>query len=134
MAYDSFWIYLILLLFPLCCMLPHLLRKHRRKSSKTYKKYPENKFEIFSNDVKNNHVQNSLKPKSKDMIVLGELIRGVKKFETLQNITKLEHNELVSILDDLTNRSLVMTKQKNGFFGSTIELLVTENGFNEYNK
>lgn len=132
MAYDSLWFFLILLLFPLFCILPHLIGKHKRKSSMAGKKYPESKFGTISNDVNSKNIQNSLGSKSQDMIVLGKMIKGVNTFSELQKITKLDRNELMSTLDDLTKRDLVRTKQKNGFFGSTIELVVTDKGYNVY--
>jgi len=96
------------------------------------KKYPESKFGTISNDVNSKNIQNSLGSKSQDMIVLGKMIKGVNTFSELQKITKLDRNELMSTLDDLTKRDLVRTKQKNGFFGSTIELVVTDKGYNVY--
>ncbi len=51
---------------------------------------------------------------------------------SLQKITGLERDELISILDDLEKRGLMRTEQKSGFFGTKIELYVTDKGFQEY--
>ena len=55
-----------------------------------------------------------------------------KSFETVQKITGLERDELISILDDLEKRGLMRTEQKSGFFGTKIELYVTDKGFQVY--
>ena len=54
--------------------------------------------------------------------------RGAKKFEMIQKITGLERDELVSILDDLEKRSLMIVEQKSGLFGPKVELYATDKG------
>ena len=77
-------------------------------------------------------VRNLARPETKDMLVLGELNRGVKKFEKIQKITGLEHDELISIFDDLEKRGLMRVEEKSGPFGPKVELFATDKGFKEY--
>ena len=70
------------------------------------------------------------KPESetKHLLVLEIMNRGVKKFENIQQITGLERDELVSILDDLEKRGLMIVKQKTGLLGPKVELYATDKG------
>ena len=70
------------------------------------------------------------KPESetKHLRVLEIMNRGVKKFENIQQITGLERDELVSILDDLEKRDLMIVEQKTGLFGPKVELYATDKG------
>lgn len=70
------------------------------------------------------------KPESetKHLRVLEIMNRGVKKFENIQQITSLKRDELVSILDDLEKRGLMIVEQKTGLFGPKVELYATDKG------
>ena len=70
------------------------------------------------------------KPESetKHLRVLEIMNRGAKKFENIQQITGLERDELVSILDDLEKRGLMIVKQKTGLLGPKVELYATDKG------
>ena len=70
------------------------------------------------------------KPESetKHLRVLEIMNRGVKKFENIQEIAGLERDELVSILDDLEKRGLMIVEQKTGLFGPKVELYATDKG------
>ena len=70
------------------------------------------------------------KPESetKHLRVLEIMNRGVKKFENIQEIAGLERDELVSILDDLEKRGLMIVKQKTGLLGPKVELYATDKG------
>ena len=70
------------------------------------------------------------KPESetKHLLVLEIMNRGVKKFENIQEIADLERDELVSILDDLEKRGLMIVEQKTGLFGPKVELYATDKG------
>ena len=74
----------------------------------------------------------SSKPQTKNMLVLGELHRGVKQFEDIQKNTGLTTEELNSILEDLENNGLMKAQQKSGLFGMKTELVPTDKGFKEY--
>ena len=70
------------------------------------------------------------KPESetKHLRVLEIMNRGAKKFENIQEIADLERDELVSILDDLEKRGLMIVEQKSGLFGPKVELYATDKG------
>jgi len=70
------------------------------------------------------------KPESetKHLRVLEIMNRGAKKFENIQEIAGLKRDELVSILDDLEKRGLMIVKQKTGLLGPKVELYATDKG------
>ena len=70
------------------------------------------------------------KPESetKHLRVLEIMNRGVKKFENIQQITGLKRDELVSILDDLEKRGLMIVETKSGLLGPKVELYATDKG------
>ena len=70
----------------------------------------------------------------KDVIVLGSIRRGKKKFSNIQNEIKITAEELNSILEDLENKGYIIVEEKKGWFGKKIELKITEKGSNELDK
>ena len=68
---------------------------------------------------------------AKDVIVLGAIKRGEKKFDKIQRATKIEPDELNSILEKLEERGFIIVEEKKGWLGKKIELKVTEKGSNE---
>ena len=80
-----------------------------------------------------NKTQNILaKDQTTTRLVLAELNRGSKTFGMIQRNTKLETEELDSILEELETKGLLQVKERQGFFGTKIELFPTEKGFKEY--
>ena len=69
-----------------------------------------------------------------DVIVLGSIRRGTKKFSNIQNETKISPEELNSILEELENKKFITVEEKKGWFGGKIELKITEEGSNELDK
>ncbi|MFB5619845.1 MAG: winged helix-turn-helix transcriptional regulator [Nitrosopumilus sp.] len=67
----------------------------------------------------------------KDLIVLGAIKHGLKKFEKIQKMTKIEPEELNSILEQLEKRGFIQAKEKKGWFGTKIEITTTEKGTKE---
>ena len=67
----------------------------------------------------------------KDIIVLGAIKHGIKKFEKIQKITQIKPNELNLILEQLENRGFIRAEEKKGLFGMKIEITATEKGSNE---
>jgi DNA-binding HxlR family transcriptional regulator len=70
-------------------------------------------------------------PEPKDVIVLGAIRRGEKKFDKIQRITQVNPEELNSILEKLEERGFIQVEEKKGWFGKKIELTVTEKGSTE---
>ncbi len=68
----------------------------------------------------------------KDVIVLGAIRNGAKKFDKIKSKTGIEPEELNKILEKLEERGLIKVEKKKGFLGGEkIELQITEKGNNE---
>ena len=145
MEADFSWMYLIIfLMIPLARILPRVLKKLKSGNSESqdipqrqfesnfnrYEDQSDNQFE--SNSTEYQEPPKSSKPQTKNMLVLGELHRGVKQFENIQKNTGLTTEELDSILEDLENNGLMKAQQKSGLFGMKTELVPTDKGFKEY--
>jgi len=145
MEADFSWIYLIIfLMIPLARILPRILKKLKSGNSES-QEIPQRQFEsnfnryedqsdkqFESNSTEYQEPPKSSKPQTKNMLVLGELHRGVKQFEDIQKNTGLTTEELNSILEDLENNGLMKAQQKSGLFGMKTELVPTDKGFKEY--
>jgi DNA-binding HxlR family transcriptional regulator len=68
----------------------------------------------------------------KDIIVLGAIKKGAKKFKKIKDKTGIEAEELNKILEKLEERGFIRVDKKKGFLGGEkIELSLTEKGSNE---
>ena len=67
----------------------------------------------------------------KDVIVLGAIKSGAKKFDKIQKITKIDPKELNEILEKLEERKLIKVEEKKGWLGKKIEIQTTEKGDSE---
>ena len=67
----------------------------------------------------------------KDLIVLGAIKHGVKKFDKIQKMTKIEPEELNLILEQLEKRGFIQAVEKKGLFGMKVEITATDKGSNE---
>ena len=128
------WIYLIFfLMIPLARIIPRLMARRRRDSesfqtmdqSQSKPNYGEQELSAPAKEIPE-------KPATKNMLVLGELHRGRRTFESIKKNTGLSNNELDSILDSLEKNGMLKVHQKQGFFGTKIELHPTDKGFKEY--
>ena len=70
----------------------------------------------------------------KDVIVLGSIRRGKKKFSNIQNETRISPEELNSILEQLENNGFINVEEKKGWFGKKIELKITDKGSEQLDK
>jgi hypothetical protein len=123
------WIYLIIFLaIPLARIIPRILAK-RRPSVDGYTR-PEPFQE--SQNTQWSAKQESVKPQTKDMQVLGIMHQGANTFDKIQRTLKMDSKELDSILQDLEKRDLIKVIQKQGMFGPKVELYSTDKGFKEY--
>ncbi|MDB9721690.1 hypothetical protein OAA51_01575 [Nitrosopumilus sp.] len=145
MEADFSWIYLIIfLMVPLARILPRVLRKYKiggfqsqempqRQFESDFNRYEEQSDKQFqSTPTESQEIPKSSKPQTKNMLVLGELHRGVRLFENVQKNTGLTNEELNSILEDLETNGLMKTQQKPGLMGMKTELVPTDKGFKEY--
>lgn len=67
----------------------------------------------------------------KDVIVLGAIKKGVKKFEKIQNAAQIDAEELNLILEKLEKRKLITVEEKKSWLGKKIEITITEKGAKE---
>ncbi len=133
MTDHFYWIWLIFLMIPLVRVIQGYMRKRNDPNyNKSSEKRVEMQLEKTSTNTIEKPVRNLTRPETKDMLVLGELNRGVKSFEKIQKIIGLERDELISILDDLEKRGLMRVEEKSGPFGPKVELYATDKGFKEY--
>lgn len=140
MAENGFmWIYLIFLLIPLSKILPRLIKKWKLKNSGITQQPFNNQFQVSNNTPSESsretfsvHPQRESKPKSTDMLVLGELNHGTKTFDVLQKKLGIDNETLNSVLEDLENQGLMKVEQKQGLLGPKVELYPTEEGIKKY--
>ena len=67
----------------------------------------------------------------KDVMVLGAIKGGAKKFDKIKNKTKIDPEELRQVLERLESRGLIRVETKKGLFGPKVEMSVTEKGEKE---
>ena len=133
MSDHFYWIWLIFLMIPLVRVIQRYIRKRNNPDYYTSsEKRVGMQLEKTSTNTIEKPVRNLTRPETKDMLVLGELNRGVKSFEKMQKIIGLKRDELISILDDLEKRGLMRVEEKSGPFGPKVELYATDKGFKEY--
>ncbi len=70
----------------------------------------------------------------KEIIVLGTIKAGIKKFERIQKIRHVDPKEVDSILGQLENKGFVKVEEKKGFLGTKIEIEITDKGSKEIDK
>lgn len=66
-----------------------------------------------------------------DVIILSAISQGAKKFDKIVKKTKIETNEVSSLLERLTEKGLITVVEKKGLFGIKKELSLTEKGNKE---
>ena len=69
-----------------------------------------------------------MKTEPKDIIVLGAIQAGIKKFEKIQKMTQIEPEELNSTLEQLENSMFIRVAEKSGLLGKKIEIIITKKG------
>jgi len=68
---------------------------------------------------------------TKDLTVLNAISNGMKQFDKIVKVTKIEPRELNNILKKLEERELIIVHEKKGWLSKKIELHPTEKGNNE---
>ena len=66
-----------------------------------------------------------------DLMVLGAIKGGAKKFDKIKKQTRIEGEQLNGILEKLENLGLIRVETKKGFFGPKVEIILTEKGQKE---
>jgi predicted transcriptional regulator len=67
----------------------------------------------------------------KDIIVLGAIKNGAKKFDKIQKMAQIDAEELNVILEKLEERGLITVEEKKGWLGKKIEIKTTDKGSRE---
>jgi len=67
----------------------------------------------------------------KEIIVLGAIKQGVKKFDKIQKTTLIDPKELHMILEKLESGGFIKVEEKKGLLGNKIEIRATEKGRKE---
>ena len=75
--------------------------------------------------------EKEMEEEPKDIIVLGAIKHGIKRFEKIQETTQIEAKDLSKILEVLENRGLIKVIERKGWLGNKIEMNVTEKGSKE---
>ena len=150
------WIYLLIfLIIPLARVLPRILRRaglkpniatrpetprgnfFKEPPSDNFTEPPSDNFTESSSDnftESPNREEFSTKNWSKEKIVLGLLMTNISKFEELQKRGNLSVNNLDRILQELERRGCMKPVEKNGPFGKSIQLKITEKGVREFRR
>ena len=140
MADEGFaWIYLVFfLIIPLSRIIPRLLQKWKQKKGEP-EQYTQQSYqstnETFTESPENRYqedIPRDMKPQTLDMLVLGELNRGVKSFNSIQKNLGIETEKLDETLQSLETQGFMKVQQKQGLFGPKIELIPTEKGFKKF--
>lgn len=72
----------------------------------------------------------SMPEEPKDIVVLGAIRRGIKKFDKIQKADQIDGEELNMILEKLEKRELIQVEEK-GWFGKKIDIKITDKGTRE---
>ena len=132
------WMYLLFfLIIPLSRIVPRLIRKWKNKEQKSDQfaqtsNSPNETITETSTRNRQEDIPSEMKPQSVEMLVLGELNRGTKRFETIQKNLGIDSKTLDSTLQNLENEGLMKVQNKQGFFGPKIELVITDKGFKKF--
>lgn len=128
---DFSWIYLIIFLaIPLARIIPRFLARRKMRNPDLYSQEEQTR-PFF--DKSNDNTQNkTLKPETKERLVLGELTRDVNTFEKIQKNLGLDAEDLDKILGDLERKEMLLVHKKQGLLGLKIELYPTDKGTAEF--
>jgi DNA-binding MarR family transcriptional regulator len=66
-----------------------------------------------------------------DVIVLSAISQGAKKYDKIVKKTKLESQEVTSLIERLEEKGFITVVEKKGLFGLKKEILLTEKGNKE---
>jgi len=142
-----FWIYLVFFMIPLARIIPRIIRKWKNKDNPIQNNQFEQNFQKIEPRQEVYENPNSFEskeferieardepPLSNEMKVLGEINRGIKDFNHIQNNLKIENQELENILKKFEDEGLMRVIKKSGLTGNKIELFPTEKGFKKFNR
>ena len=65
-----------------------------------------------------------MEEESEDIIVIGAIKRGAKKFEKIRKITQIDSKKLNTILEKLEERGMIEVQEKKGFLVKKLSCLL----------
>ena len=69
-----------------------------------------------------------------DIMVLGAIRRGLKKFDKIRKATRLSPRDLNAALEDLENKGMIRVVEKKGWLGKKVDLVITPKGDEELDR
>ena len=141
MEHDGMgWIYLLFfLVIPLSRILPRLIRKWKDKNRVAPEQFTQEPYRSTSDTITESSreadredIPREMKPQTLDMLVLGELNRGIKNFNSIQRNLGIDNKPLEEALQSLEGQGLMKIEHKQGMFGPKIVLTPTDKGFKKF--
>jgi hypothetical protein len=141
MAEEGFaWIYLVFfLVIPLSRIIPRIVQKWKDKNRVTPEQFTQTPYQSTNDAIANTprkspqkEIPREMSPQTLDMLVLGELNRGTKNFNSVQRNLGIDSKALEEILESLERQGLMKVQNKQGVLGPKIELVPTEKGFKKF--
>jgi len=134
------WIYLLFfLVIPLSRILPRLIRKWKEKNRGAPEQFTQEPYQSTNETITESSrktdredIPREMKPQTLDMLVLGELNRGIKNFNSIQRNLGIDSKPLEEALQSLENQGLMKIQHKQGLLGPKIELTPTDKGFKKF--
>ena len=134
------WIYLVFfLVIPLSRILPRLIRKWKEKNRGAPEQFTQDPYQSTNETIRESSrntdredIPREMKPQTLDMLVLGELNRGIKNFNSIQKNLGIDSKPLEEALQSLENQGLMKIQHKQGMLGPKIELTPTDKGFKKF--
>jgi len=141
MAQDGFgWIYLVFfLIIPLSRIIPQIIRRRKNKNHDVSNHAIQNINQVYSEIAEpipkrsyKEDIPNEMNQQSLEMLVLGEINKGVRNFNSIQKNLRIDTEKLDGVLQNLENDGLMKVQNKQGVFGTKIELIPTEKGVRKF--
>ena len=141
MEHDGIgWIYVVFfLVIPLSRILPRLIRKWKEKNRGAPEQFTQDPYQSTNETITESSrktdredIPREMKPQTLDMLVLGELNRGIKNFNSIQKNLGIDSKPLEEALQSLENQGLMKIEHKQGMLGPKIELTPTDKGFKKF--
>jgi len=134
------WIYLLFfLVIPLSRILPRLIRKWKEKNRGAPEQFTQEPYQSTNETITESSrktdredIPREMKPQTLDMLVLGELNRGIKNFNSIQKNLGIDSKPLEEALQSLESQGLMKIQHKQGLLGPKIELTPTDKGFKKF--
>ena len=130
-------IFIFFVILMIARIVPRMLRQRKMKlqqneATTEQSFFSDKRDQPFVTEAKVQPFEKETKPESKEMMVLGQIVRGYKTFDEIRKKTGMNSQELNSILEDLEKQDLMRIEHKKGLLGIKVELLPTEKGYRKY--